>query len=345
MSTTTNDPLAAKAGESIQDHKARVMEASRAHAEAQKIAARATTNRPPDGFPKSPNTPSNIPEFMKNLGVQAPVEQPVETVNGSVKTPTSSNGKPSLEEMVEPEWKKVVRAKGWKTPEDALRSGLELEREFHRKNQELAQQQRSNPVPAYVPPLAPPQYATPYPQYQPPTQVLARQLGGKYGIPAEDSERLLPYIAEVAQAAAENALILERARTTPVIQNLQRDVERNKELNEVANDPAMRVPRVQFEVNKLLSDNPSVFAYEPQPLRWALDRALRNIAQESLRADQNYSETQGFPVNPPVTAGSGSQTRGQAPQEPSIDLAGSYFKLKTAQEKRDFLKSMGVAPE
>jgi hypothetical protein len=352
MTTATTDPLGKKSGESIQDHKARVVEASRAHAEAQKVAARATSTRPPEGFPKPPGTPSSIPEFMQNLGVQAPQEPPVTPAPSGAATtqPPAPNG------SQEPEWQKVAREKGWKTPDDAVRSYQALEREFHERNQRTP---TPPAVPPYVPPVQP-QYVAPYPQYQPPQPVypppvpawqpqnVVRQLAGKYRIPDEDAERLVPFVAEISQAAAENALMIERSRTGPVIQNMAREIERNKEMNEVANDPAMRVPRVQYEVNKLLSENPTVFTYEAQPLRWALDRALRNIAQESLRADQNYNASQpNYPNQPPVTAGSGSQTRGGQPPAggPSIDLAGNYFKLKTSAEKLEVLRQMGVAAE
>lgn len=340
MANTTQDPLSKKAGESVQDHKQRVIEATRAHAEAQTVAARAITNRPPDGFPKPPGTPSNIPEFMHQMGVEPPTEPPIANApSGAVTTPP-----PAINGSFEPEWQKVAREKGWKTPDDAIRSYLAVEKAFHARNQQ--------PVPpASVPP--PPQYVAPYPQapmYQPPPQTswqpqnVVRQLAGKYRIPDEDADRLVPFVAEISQAAAENALNYERARTAPIIQGLQREVQRQHDMSEVVNDPAMRVPRVQYEVNRVLSENPSIFNLDPQPLRWALDRALRNIAQESLGADPNYAGTP-YPQTPPVTAGSTSQARGQAPPEPSVDLAGSYFKLKTAQEKRDFLAKMGVAPD
>lgn len=336
------DALAAKPGESVADHKSRVIEAAQAHTEAQKLAARASNQRPPDGFPLPPGAQSNIPDFMQRMGVTSPQASEPQSAPNS-----SPNGQQKPKNGAqEPEWVKLARERGWKTPEDAIRSYQALEKEFHAKNREL-QQQRTQ-----VPP--PPAYTTPYPQvqpqWQPPQQVpVVQQMARRHGIAVEDAERLLPFVADVSRALVEDAVVAERSRYEPVIVDLSKKVQRSEELMEVAQDPAMRVPRVQYEVNKIFTENPSIFAYEAQPLRWALDRALRNIAQESLGAYQQQpgGNGQGYPSQPPVTAGSGTGAggRGAAMPDANIDLAGSYFKLKTSAEKKEFLKQMGVASE
>lgn len=345
---TKTDPLGVKPGESVADHKSRVIEATRAHADAQKLAARATTNRPPEGFPAAPGTPSNIPEFMQGMGVNSPVTPPVQSAPNGNEAP-----KPQQQNAGnEPEWEKMAREKGWKTPEDAARSYANLEREFHSRNQRPVA-----PAPA-------PTYATPYPQaqpvyqQQPPAPIYVQQpqqqvdvvgvLARKHNIPREDAERLLPFVLEVADYRANDAVARTRAELEPQVIGLQRQVARQQEMTDIINDPAMRVPRVQFEVNKILLENPSVFNYEQQPYRWALDKALRNIAQERLGDYQNPSGAlQGFPTTPPQTAGGGSRVdvRGAGTQVPSVDNALDFYKLKTAQEKREILQQMGVAPE
>jgi hypothetical protein len=331
---TQADPLGKQAGESVQDHKQRVVDASRAHADAQKVAARASNTRPPEGFPKPPGTPSNIPEFMKDkFGIVTPQEPDVKQVPTS-NAPASTNGSSN-----EPEWQKVAREKGWKDINDVFRSYDALEKEFHARNQQ------PRPAPQAPAPMPAPQYVMPYPQYQQPPFV--QQLARRHNIPLEDAERLLPFVAEISQAAADNATLAERARFEPVVIDLNRKVKRQEDINAVMSDPAMRVPRVQVEVSKVFMENPSVFQYEAQPYQWALDRALRNIAQESLRDEQVSYVASGHPASPPVTAGSGTRTSGGEPSRggPQIDLAGNYFKLKTAAEKLDVLRQMGVAAE
>lgn len=329
----------------VAEHKQRVVEAARNHAEAQRVAARATTTRPPEGFPKPPTTPSSIPDFMQDKGV-VPIQEPP-VVQAPQAAPTSSALiAPTSSE--EPEWQKVAREKGWKTPEDAVRSYQNLEKEFHARNQQMRQQQQPPQVVYQQPPPA----YTPYQQmpiYQPPMVPqpnLVEELAQRYNIPTEDAKRLLPFVGEIANAAAMNAAAQVERRYAPVVQNLSQKVKRQDEMMEIVQDPAMRNPRVQFEVNRILQENPTAFQSEEQPLRWALDRALRNIAQESIRADQafNSGSIPGFSMTPPVTAGSGSGNRGGVvSQEPSADIAGNYFKLKTADEKREYLRAMGVA--
>lgn len=332
---TAQDNMAARAGESVQDHKTRVMEASRAHAEAQKVAARATTNRPPEGFPKSPSTPSNIPDFMKDAGVQTPIVPEPQRANSNGSSPAgapASSANPN-----EAEWQRVYREKGWKDPGDALRSYEALEREFHTRNQQ------PRPQAAPVPPV---QYV---PVQQPPMMNPVDQLARRHGIAPEDAQRLAPFTADVARAIAEDTANMIRNQYEPVVNDLRRKVQRQEDLNAVMSDPAMRNPRVQVEVSKVFLENPSVFSYEANPYQWALGQALRNIAQESLGA---YRMPEGAgagqqPNMPPVTAGGGSGNRGGGTgvPEPNIDLAGNYFKLKTAAEKREMLAAMGVVPD
>lgn len=334
---TPKDGSESKPTETLAQHKERVMTAAQDHAKAQKVAAQATTNRPPEGFPASPATQPSIPEFMQEMGVKPP-EQP-KVPEPQKPTPPSSHG--------EPEWQKIARENGhtWKSPEDAVRSYMNLKREFHvRMNQQRPPVQQAPPQQ----PVSQPSVYLQQPVYAAPPPVnLVQQLARKHGISIEDAERLLPLVAEVSEAASQNAMIQERARYEPIVVDLQKKVYQNEEMNEVANDPAMRVPRVQYEVNKLLTENQTVFQYEPQPLKWALERALRNIAIENIRADQNYSaQIPGYPTQPPVTAGTPTGTRNDSSvREPAIDLAGNYFKLKTAAEKREFLVAMGVPAE
>lgn len=331
--------------DTLADHKSRVMEAAKAHAEAQKVAARASNTRPPDGFPLPPTAQPQIPEFMQKMGVQAP---PAPEVQPKPPAAPQNAAPPPQNGNQEPEWQKVSRERGWKTPDDAVKSYLDLEKAWFAKLNERSAE-RNQPPPPPMPPQAVPRYQPPAPAWTPPPLPLAQQMARRHGISVEDAERLLPFVAEVANAMTSDAVIAERQRYEPVIMDLNRKVRRSEEVMEVAQDPAMRVPRVQYEVSQILNENPSVFSTEPAPMRWALDKALRKIAQESLGAyqPQGGGSEPGYPMTPPVTAGggAGSSGRGAAVSEPSVDLAGSYFKLKTAAEKKDFLRQMGVAAE
>lgn len=336
---TLKDGSESRPGETLAQHKERVMTAAQDHAKAQKVAAQATTSRPPDGFPASPSTPSQIPEFMQKMGVTTPDQPKPESA------PQAKPGEAPAQNGEEPEWQKVARERGWKTPADAINSYMSLEREFHtRMNQQ--RQQQPPPPPAYQPP-PPPVYQQPVYMPQPQTPFV-QQLARKHGISLEDAERLLPFVSDVSNAAAANAVQEVRSTYEPVVVDLQRKVARSEEQMEIANDPAMRVPRVQYEVNRILVENPTAFQFERQPLKWALDRALRNIAQELVRADQSYlQQVPGYPSQPPVTAGTPTGTRdnGAPSPGPKIDLAGNYFKLKTAAEKKEMLAAMGVVVE
>jgi len=341
-----------KSGESVSEHKARVVAAVQAHTDAQKIAARATSTRPPDGFPKPPTAQSEIPGFMQELGVTPAAPPPVESAPApspsNAPAPAASNGATQ-----EPEWQKVYRERGWKGPEDAVRSYVNLEKEFFARLNEQQRQSQRPPMPSYPPPApVAPQWVTPYPQVipqaLPQNTWVVQQLARKHGISMEDAERLLPFVHEVSEATVANAVQRVQNAYEPVLANLNRKVTRSEELMEIAQDPAMRVPRVQFEVDKVLRENPSVFQIEPQPMRWALDRALRNIAQESLGAYEIPDRSNGaYPMTPPVTAGTGAAPKGrgagsQATPSPA-DLAASYFSLKTAEDKKDVLRALGVA--
>lgn len=343
MPPVKTDGSEVKSNETLAQHKERVAAAAQEHARAQTSAAKANSDRPT--FPASPSTQSSIPEFMQDKGIVAPIKAPEPTTPAPVgQTQVRVEGQLTNDE---PEWQKVARERGWKTPADAINSYMNLEREFHSR-----MNQQRQPIPAYTPPPPPYQPAPPLAPWQQPMQQVApvnvvQQLARRHGISLEDAERLVPLVAEVSQAAAEMAAQQERARYDPVVIDLQKKVSRSEEQMEIANDPAMRVPRVQYEVNKILSENPSVFDYEHRPLRWALDRALRVIAQDLVRADPTLqSPIPGYPSQPPVTAGQPTGTRDASPRVgENVDLAGNYFKLKTAQEKKDFLVSMGVASE
>ena len=213
-----------------------------------------------------------------------------------------------------------LRRKGLDTPEAIARSYMQMEEEFHRRNQAghpgYRDLNNGNPAPAPVPPpnWSPnPQIPQGYPQgngyQQPPAsrRDVSQRLAEKYGMDPDDVERLMPMVVDAAESIA--------ARRTNELQvqlfEIRRQSARTSEFQTLMQDPAFTDPRVQAEMQNVLKDG-SLYQRSATPHATAFNIALANLARKQLQ--QGTMNGNASPTNmPPATAGGGNGSANTAP--------------------------------
>lgn len=350
-------PLTPKPGESAADFKLRIEQAQR-----EKAASRAPTTSPePAAAPKgttpavSVTAPQPAPKATETPIPSAPPAQPpAEPAKPAAEAaPTPPQPRPG--DQVEPlEW---ARKKGLKTPEDIARSLRALETEFHRRNQMPPAPAPSAPAPSpeqprpserYIPPAPyqprpsegyPP--PAPAPRYAPTPAPLSRGevqwLADTYQIPAEDVERLAPMLMDMVAGA--------QRRSETRFARLERDNARNSEMFRLMQDPSFQHPEVQFEMHRILEEDPRIFDLEPAPYSVAFNRALVNIARKHVATDKVETpvlEAPPMSSRPPTTLGGEGGSGGGAPKEGALNP--EAFNMLPLDKKREVLTSIGARP-
>lgn len=332
--TEPND-LKPKQGETSEQFKARIgateRDLKRAAAQAQAtptLDPQKPAEPAPDQVP--PAAPPAIPPVPDPLAAKAPA------VTGNAE--------------VDEWWAK----KGFKSPEDLAVSYRELEREYQRKAQEAAAARQAPPVapqapqmPSYPPyyPPAPMQY-TPPPPVQP--QINVEQLAKQYGFAPEDFERVAAVSNDLARATVQNELNRVLPPLLNQIHGVNREVGRQKEIVDLMGDPAFKNPQVQFEMDRVFREEPTVFQNQAMPIRYAYEKALTRIA----RANLGGSTPSGAPgvqgvvppgSRPPTTAGGNGSGGGGAPSAPAPEsVTNDIFAGMKLEDKRSHLKAVGA---
>jgi hypothetical protein len=351
-------PLTPKPGESSADFKLRIEQAQK-EMSASRNAAPPAAPAPEPAAPPPASVPAPQPEAKTTPppAASVPPAQPPATPAQPVAraTPTPPASKP--EDKVDPlEW---ARNKGLKTPEDIARSLRSLETEFHRRNQMPPAQPAPNapssypeqprPSAPYVPPMPPPYqppaaggYPPPYqpaPRYVPQPAPLPKRdiqwIADTYQIPVEDAERLAPMVMDMVAVA--------QRQSDQRFSRLERDNARNSEMFRLMQDPSFQHPEVQFELHRILEEDPRIFDVEPAPYTVAFNRALVNIARKYVMpGTKSDSAPEAPPISqrPPTTLGGDGGASGKAPAEAPLNPAA--FNQLPLDKKREVLTAIGA---
>lgn len=276
--------------------------------------------------PEVPATPTPEPQ------VQAPVEPVREPVAPQA---PSTNGDDPL---------KWADKKGLRTPEEIARAYQQLEQEFGRRNQagHPGYQDLNNGNPAPQPP-PPPQNWNPNPQmpaygppqgygYPPPPPNRASvtaEMAKRYGVDAEDIERLMPMMVDAAEAIASR----RTASLEQKLMNVERRTSRTDEVMRLSQDPAFLTDEVQSEIRKVFSSNP-VLLQRPGGYEVAYNEAIKSLYRQKLQQGSPGTTNHN---NPPVTAGGGNGSANTAPRKITPEVAATW----TDDEFDAYMKSGG----
>lgn len=346
--TNSSPETAPKKGETADQYKARIAETQR-ELERQKA------------FKPQP-VPAGTPEPTAAVAPAAQVNAP-----GPVAEPPSPPAAPAItgNKEVDEWWAK----KNFKSTEDMANSYRELERELSRKNMELA---RSQPPPAPPPPVAPmpnywqqqtpPAYVPPNPNpwanpYAPPMPVppnaplptqAKEELAKQYGLAPEDFEKVYAVANDLSQTTVRREL----ERVMPGIVNQVRAVNqavmRQNEMVDLMAEPTWKNPQVQFEMHKVLQEDPAILQRQTLPYRYAHDEALKRIARANLGGSPTNPTflTNGVASSaprPPAMAGSNGKGQEAAPAgSASVEITPEQFAGLSMKEKTEFLRASGV---
>lgn len=305
----------------------------------------------PQPVPASVPVPSAPAAAPAQVGAQGNVAQPPEVPPASA----TRGVIPEVDEW----WSK----KGFKTPEDIASSYRELERELNKKNQELARTQApaqpfAPPPPQYPPyyapppqqwlPPAPPTYQ-PQPMYQPPIpQQTADQLAEQYGLSTEDFKKVYSVANDLSQVTVQRELNRIMPGIVQQVQRVNGEVTRQREMVDLMSEPTWKNPQVQFEMHKVLNEDPTIIQRQALPYRYAHDEALKRIARVNLGGSIPFvpTPTPGFPSNaarPPATAGgNGKGAEGAAGGAGTGEITQEQFAALPLDEKREFLRTIGA---
>jgi len=329
MSETAS--LEPQKGESADAFKERIAEAQREI----KRAAKAATTAPASGS-------------------AAPAQVPPVAANGAV-PPTQAPAKAGITGNAEVDewWEK----KGFKSTEDMAQSYRELEREMHRKAAEARTQGQPVTPPPVVPPANVPPYYAPVPQqwvppmptHQAPPPLNVEALAKQYGLSPEDFEKVAP----LANDMARSVVAAELQRVLPPLvnqmQGVNREVGRQKELVDLMADPVFKTPQVQFEMDRILKEEPNTFITQTQPIRYAYEKALTRIARANLGGSTSATALIIPGVvppssRPPATAGGNGNGGGGAPSGTAVEMTPEIFAGLSMAEKAEHLRSIGAIP-
>lgn len=328
--------LGPKKGETAEQFKARISETERELK--REAAAKAPVNAT---VPDAPATPAQVSPTVPEVKTPDPAVTPKGVVTGNQEVD---------------EW---LGKKGFKTTEDMANSLRELERELHRRAQEKKQEPApaapsAPPVgyPPYYPPMAPqaPGYAfPPVPPPYAPAPVDINQLAQRYGMTPEDFERVAAIANDMAESKVDLRLKAVLPRIENQVRNVDREVSKQKELVNLMSDPAFKNPQVQYEMHRVLEEDPAVFDKFSQPYRYAYDQALMRIARANLGGSRStFGAPEPIPVatpsgRPPVTAGGNGGGGGGAPQQvPPESVTPELYAKMSLADKKAHLQAIGA---
>lgn len=310
-------------------------------------------------------------ELERQKSVAQPASQPAsaqsaqtpEQVNGSSSVAKSQNEPPAdpVTRGAIPEIDEWWAKKGFKTPDDIANSYRELERELTRKNLELQRQTTSQQAPPPVTPVAPPAGYPPYYQvpqqqlpyvpanYVPPIpQQTAEQLAEQYGLAPDDFKKVYAIANDLSQVNVQRELNRIMPGIVNQVQRVNGELGRQREMVDLMSEPTWKNPQVQFEMHKVLNDDPTLIQRQPLPYRYAHDEALKRIARANLGGSNVYpTQSINAPAStgarPPVTAGAnGKGAAALAGGTNAGEMTTEQFAGLPLAEKTEFLRTLGV---
>lgn len=257
---------------------------------------------------------------------------------------TPTDKKEGKSEVDYSEW---AKKKGIKDADTAFRSLREMEQRLSRANAELREAREAKVVP---PPYQPqPQWSQP-PQFQAPSyppypmdreQILERE-AAKRGWDKEDFRKVL----DLADEVSDMKLRRIQAQNDTRYAELERETRRNSELRELMQDPLFTDKTVQFEMHKVLEDNPKAFTHEPSPYIYAFNEAQKRIARKFLQdkgSQEDSDPKQALPTRPPMDGQRGSSSGIERASDNKI--LEKFASAKSAEEQRKVLESMGAVKD
>jgi hypothetical protein len=330
-----------KKGETSEQFKERIEEAQRelARQNAAKPASQPALNDPS--------------KSQEQVTTSAPVAQP----QGTPPATATSGVIPEVDEW----WSK----KGFKSSEDIANSYRELERELTRKNQELARANQPPQVQPQAPvPMAPPAGYPPYipqwasipppgqpPQYiAPPPQASVEQLAEQYGLAPDDFKKVYAIANDLSQVNVQRELNRVMPGIINQVRGINADVTRQREMVDLMSEPTFKNPQVQFEMHKVLNEDPTIIQRQTLPYRYAHDEALKRIARVNLGGSTPFQSPQpNGPASsgstPPRTAGANGKASPQAAGGiESGEMTADQFAALPYKEKQEFLRAVGARP-
>lgn len=307
-------------------------------------------------------TPSPVPASSPAPLADGRIPEQVNT-SGTVANPQNVPAAPAItgNKEVDDWWAK----KGFKSQEDLERSYRELERELSKKNMELANNRQSPPVPpvqsgapnGYPPyynapgqPWMAPPPAAPAPAYvQMPPQQTVEQLAEQYGLTPEDFKKVYAVANDLSKVNVQSELNRVMPGVVNQVRQVNAEVTRQREMVDLISEPTWKNPQVQFEMHKVLNEDPSIIQRQPLPYRYAHDEALKRIARVNLGGPNGFQPppTSGSQTSngsrPPAVAGSNGKgvevpVGGQGKQE----MGAEEFAALPLDKKRQFLQGLGA---
>lgn len=242
------------------------------------------------------------------------------------------------------EW---AKKKGLKDGDSALRSLRELEKKLHgnayenKVKETTAPQWQPQPTfqPQMQPQFAPPPYYPP--QYPMDREKILEQEASRRGWDKEDFRKVLDLADEVSDMKMRRIQAQNDARYA----ELSKETMRNSEIRELMNDPLFTNEKVQFEMHKVLEENPKAFTLEPMPYSYAFNEAQRRLARRYLQGgsvEKNDDSTNQLPTKPPQD---GSRGTGPTFEQKDQKVINQFNAAKTSDEQKKILESLGAVKD
>lgn len=291
------------------------------------------------------STPEKAPQ--PTAETQAAPVQTGQADDQPVAPTDKKEGKPEVDIR---EW---AKRKGIKDEESALKSLRELERKLSQSNAKKTPEpgviqfpaQQWQPTPQYQPQQ--PYYPPPpqYPQYPPVNRnQIIQEEAARRGWDPNDFEKVLSLATEISEINTRKVAAQLKTEYDGRLSEIDKENRRNTEMRELMQDPLFTNQDVQFEMHKVLEENPKALELEPTPRIWAFQQAQIRLARRYLQDQQSGSEdsgqTKNLPTKPPTEA-----SRGQASFEaPSEAALLEQFNKGSAAEMRAVLNRIGARP-
>lgn len=306
---------------------------------------------------------SSKAESTPDLGVSPAQNDPEKGTNPTDKTEAAPEGQavsqpmaPSDKKQDKPEVdiREWANKKGLKDADSAFRSLRELEQKFSKAQAALKEQERNvprgtpdYPQQGYAPQFQPqpqwqpqPNYYAPPPPYQDPLykEKILEMEAAKRGWDKDDFKKVLELADEVSDMKIRRLQNQHDAQYA----ELAKETRRNSELNELLKDPLFTNPEVQFEMHKVLEENPKAFTLEPSPYLYAFNTAQKRLARKYLQGGNSEVEANSvLPTTPPKDSSRASSPTFE--KSPATQIQEEFGKAKSSEDQLKILTRLGAA--
>lgn len=304
---------------------------------------------------------SSKAESTPDLAISPAQNDPEKGTNPTDKTEAAPQGQAVSQQMApsdkkqdkpEVDIREWANKKGLKDADAAFRSLRELEQKFSKAQAALREQERNvprgtqdYPQQGYAPQFQPqpqwqpqPNYYAPPPPYQDPLykEKILEMEAAKRGWDKEDFKKVL----ELVDGVSDMKIRLLQNQHDAQYAELAKETRRNSELNELLKDPLFTNPEVQFEMHKVLEENPKAFTLEPSPYLYAFNTAQKRLARKYLQENNSGGERTALPVEPPRDSSRSSSPSFE--KSPATQINEEFSKAKTSEEQLKILSRLGA---